>query len=413
MVIGAGSLVPLEHRDPREKLGVVGLLGIRGCLGRVRGLGRRRGRSVRRAQGGLLVNAGERLLSNGRGRPGSFGDVTFAGRRRLAGSHAKESSGSVKFFGGNRSTGNHSVNSGRNILGEICGKTLLGEVVGNPGGFSTVEVFICELLGQVQALSFDISGILIFTLSVIILDGSDEVQTNIASKETGPFLSPVIVKQTLIGVVRKHDVTINVRHVLGSANTARTLVAAINLLGGNHIVRSDMVRTHPPDLGVRGIGAGRIKTIQMKTARTVVASDNGTCTLGCKTTLGAADAVSLVVVFSEKHGIRVSDRAVLLGWFSQPRQVGRGLVVALVLQIPGIFIFKDNSFIHSLEMFLDILGKLEFGLLVMFRVCDQGRETVADGALGAVPLSLRRILGIQGRVQAVEMVRVNACVATE
>lgn len=165
-----------------------------------------------------------------------------------------------------------------------------------------------------------------------------------------------------------------------------------------------MVRTHPPDLGVRGMCAGRIKTIQMEAAGTVVASNNGTCTLGCKTTLGATDAVSLVVVFSEKHGIRVNDSGVLLGCFSQPRQVGRGLVVALMLQIPGIVLIKHNSFINPFEMFLDIPRKLELCLLLVFGVCDQGRETVANRALGAMPLSLRRILGIQGRIQAFEVV---------
>jgi hypothetical protein len=52
--------------------------------------------------------------------------------------------------------------------------------------------------------------------------------------------------------------------------------------------------------------------------------------------------------------------------------VGRRLVIALVLQIPGISRIIRNSFAHSDEVLLDVLRKGEFGLLGVFAVGDQG-----------------------------------------
>jgi hypothetical protein len=46
-------------------------------------------------------------------------------------------------------------------------------------------------------------------------------------------------------------------------------------------------------------------------------------------------------------------------------------------------------------------------------VCNQCRKTVADRALGTVPLALGRILGIQGRIQAIKVECIVAGVTAE
>jgi hypothetical protein len=131
------------------------------------------------------------------------------------------------------------------------------------------------------------------------------------------------------------------------------------------------------------------------------------------TTLGAADEISLRVGFTQVLRVRVDGRAILLGSFSQPRQVGRRLVVALVLRIAGIVAIEHNFLVDPLEMVLNSLGNLELGFLEVLGVGDQGRKAVADRALRAVPLALGRILGIQRRIQAVEVECIVACVAAE
>jgi hypothetical protein len=93
--------------------------------------------------------------------------------------------------------------------------------------------------------------------------------------------------------------------------------------------------------------------------------------------------------------------------------VGRRLVKSLVRQFPRVSFVLNHSFISSKEKVLDVFGDLVFSLLEVVGVCDQGRESVADGAFGAVPFPLGRILGIQGRLQASKMIGIFTSVAAE